>query len=200
MIEMAMRLKRFLADRRGVAATEFALIAPVLLCCYFLSMEVSQAVEVSKKVSRIGSMVADLITQQPEITSDEVKAIMQIGEALVQPYNRSKPEITVTAIRMSDASKPQATVAWSRRLVNGKMTSSPPFAPGSTVTVPDRLLVAKGFLIRVQGHLDYEPVLTWSAANTKPLGILDTAIPNVSMGETYHLRPRQSDAILCKDC
>ena len=50
-------------DRRGVAAIEFAFIVPVLLCMYFITMEASQGLVTDKKVSRIGSMVADLITQ-----------------------------------------------------------------------------------------------------------------------------------------
>ncbi len=32
--------KRFAADRRGVAALEFALIVPLLLMLYFVTMEV----------------------------------------------------------------------------------------------------------------------------------------------------------------
>ena len=51
-------------DRRGVAAVEFALIAPLLLSMYFVTMEVSQGIEANKKVGRVGSIVADLVTQQ----------------------------------------------------------------------------------------------------------------------------------------
>ena len=61
-------IARAAADRRGVAAIEFALVAPLLLCMYFVTMEVSQAIETNKKVSRIGSMVADLVTQQQQTT------------------------------------------------------------------------------------------------------------------------------------
>ena len=41
-----------LGDRRGVAALEFALIAPLLLSMYFVTMEVAQAIESNKKVGR----------------------------------------------------------------------------------------------------------------------------------------------------
>ena len=76
-------IARVAADRRGVAAIEFALVAPLLLCMYFVTMEVSQAIETNKKVSRIGSMVADLVTQQQTTTKSEVDAIMQIGQSLL---------------------------------------------------------------------------------------------------------------------
>ena len=93
-------LRRLIGDERGVAAIEFAFIAPVLLSLYFVTMEVSQAIEVNKKVGRVASMVADLVTQQTEIRPTELDAILKIGESILQPYNRSKPTITVTAIRM----------------------------------------------------------------------------------------------------
>ena len=58
------RIARLLGDRRGAAAIEFAFIAPLLLSMYLVTMEVSQAIEVNKKIARVGSMVADLVTQQ----------------------------------------------------------------------------------------------------------------------------------------
>ena len=79
-----------------MAAVEFALIAPLLLSMYFVTMEVAQGIEANKKVGRVGSMVADLVTQQSELTPDQLKAIMQIGESILQPYNRSSPKIVVT--------------------------------------------------------------------------------------------------------
>ena len=90
------------SDRRGVAAIEFALVAPLLLCMYFVTMEVSQAIETNKKVSRVGSMVADLVTQQSTTSMSELEAIMQIGQALLTPYYRSKPDDHVTAIEITD--------------------------------------------------------------------------------------------------
>ncbi|TIN81988.1 MAG: pilus assembly protein, partial [Mesorhizobium sp.] len=79
------KASRFWSDRRGIAAVEFALIMPILLIMYFLTMEASQAIETSKKVSRIGSMVADLVTQQTNVAKADVDAIMQIGSVTLQP-------------------------------------------------------------------------------------------------------------------
>ncbi len=124
------RAMRFCADRSGVAAIEFAFIVPVLLVMYFVTMEASQAIETSKKVSRIGSMVADLVTQQNTITKAELDAIMQIGTSTLQPYNRSTPKIIITAIEVTtDAAAESAgrVVAQARRW--HLQTSMPPRAP-----------------------------------------------------------------------
>ncbi|MFD2052758.1 TadE/TadG family type IV pilus assembly protein [Mesorhizobium calcicola] len=185
---------RFWSDRRGIAAVEFALIMPILLIMYFVTMEASQAIETSKKVSRIGSMVADLVTQQPTVVKADIDAIMQIGTITLQPYNRSAPSITVTAIQVTTDATPLVQVVWSRKLVNGVASAGP-----TTTTVPSTLKVAGTFLIRVDSNLGYKPVITWSAGSQQKLG-LTSAFNNISMGETYYLRPRRSVAIPCGDC
>ncbi|MFD1988235.1 TadE/TadG family type IV pilus assembly protein [Mesorhizobium newzealandense] len=185
---------RFWSDRRGIAAVEFALIMPLLLIMYFVTMEASQAIETSKKVSRIGSMVADLITQQPTIVKADIDAIMQIGTVTLQPYTRSAPSITVTAIQVTTDATPLVQVVWSRKLVNGVASAGP-----TTTTVPATLKVGGTFLIRVDSNLGYKPVITWSAGSQQKLG-LTSAFNNISMGETYYLRPRRSVTIPCSDC
>lgn len=191
-------LNRLRADRRGVAAVEFALLVPILLSLYFVTMEVSQAVETSKKVSRVASMTADLVTQQSTITQAEVKAVMDIGEALLQPYNRSAPAIMVTAIQMSTDATPKAVVVWSRKLKGG--AHSPGIAKGTELNdVPAKLKVAGTFLVRVESALEYRPVITWTASQKTTLG-LTAAFDKINMGDTYYLRPRMSDAVPCADC
>lgn len=184
-------------DRRGVAALEFALVVPLLLSMYFVTMEVAQAIETNKKVSRVGSMVADLITQQQAITKAEVEAIMAIGEATLQPYNRSKPSISVTAIQITDETTPKVKVVWSRKLVNG--TFSIDATKDSITTVPTALKIKGSFLIRVKSSLDYKPVITWAAEDKPALGLM-AAFANIAMAETYHLRPRMSQTVPCSDC
>lgn len=188
---------RLCKDRRGVAAIEFAFIAPLLLAMYFVTMEVSQGIETSKKVSRIGSMVADLVTQQPTVSPTILKSIMMIGEATIQPYNRSKPKIFITAIAISTDATPQATVEWSRRLIEG--VDSAGAAPKSITTVPDALRIPGTHLIRVESILDYQPVIAW-AADSKPALGLTSAFSNIGMNETYYLRPRMSTTVECKLC
>lgn len=189
--------RRLATDRRGVAAIEFAFIAPVLLSLYFVTMEVSQGIEVNKKVGRVGSMVADLITQQQTISQSELDAILQIGGSILQPYNRSQPTIVVTAIQITDEESPKVVVAWSRKLVNGAAAAGA--AKGSTTTVPDALKLRNTFLIRVESDLAYKPVITWTADQKQTLG-LAAAFDGIAMSEEYFLRPRISTTITCPDC
>ena len=190
-------LADFARNRRGVAALEFALIAPLLLSMYFVTLEVSQAIETDKKVSRVASMTADLVTQQQTITKADLDAIMAIGEGTLQPYYRSKPTIEITGITISDEAAPKVTVAWSRKLSNGVFSIGA--AKAATTTVPDALKIRNSFLIRVVSSLAYKPVITYAAANKPALG-LTAAFDGIAMKETYHLRPRMSQSVTCSDC
>ena len=184
-------------DRRGVAAIEFAFVAPVLLGVYFMTMEVSQALEANKKTGRIASMVGDLLTQQHKASKDDIDAIMRIGGSIVQPYNRTQPSIYVTAIEITNEDTPKVKVVWSRKLVGDAASSY--LAKDSITTVPPALKIPGTFLIRAESDLSYKPILTWDAEAKQTVG-LAAAFDSIAMKEQYYLRPRMSLAIPCTDC
>lgn len=193
------RIARFLRHRGGVAAVEFALVAPLLLSLYFVTMEVSQGIEANKKVGRVGSLIADLITQQQTITPTELDAIMDIGSSVLRPYNRSVPKVYITAVQMTNNEKnPKAVVSWSRKLVNGKPSKY--LEPNSIITtLPENLRTPGTFLVRVSSELDYSPVITWTAAKTPAWGVA-SVFDGIKMAEVYYLRPRMSNSIPCDLC
>ncbi len=189
----------FARNRRGVAAIEFAIIAPILFAMYFLTLEFGQAIDVNKKVSRAANMAGDLIAQQPSITAGEIDAIMKIGGAIMKPYNRSAPTLTLTAIQVTDERNPKVKVVWSRELKNG--TASAGLKEGSITTLPPELEIKGAFYIRATVSLGYKPILTWSKDGAKSAGLTAMAgLDNLQMSERFHLRPRMSSTIPCDDC
>jgi Flp pilus assembly protein TadG len=192
--------KRLACSRQGVAAVEFAFVAPVLLALYFVTLEVSHAIETNKKVGRAASMIADLITQQSCVTSTSLDAIMQIGEATLQPYDRSQLAVHVTGIRISDEDTPKVTVAWSRMMAaTGATGPDPDEKADDPTTVPSELKIRNTFLVRVQTTLDYRPIIAWSADAKQTLGLM-AAFDNINMAEQYYLRPRMSNSIDFDTC
>lgn len=188
------QIRSFVKDRRGVAAVEFAFIAPVLLALYFVTMEVAQGIENNKKVGRVASMVADLVTQQPEIKRSELEAIMKIGNAIMYPYNRSIPTIEVTGIWIPDEDSPEPEIRWSRKMVSNTFSEG-----DSPADVPEKLKIRGTFLVRVSAKLEYRPVITWAAEEKTSVGLAAT-FDKIPMKETYYLRPRMTAQIDCKDC
>jgi Flp pilus assembly protein TadG len=192
------RARLLVRDRSGVAALEFALIVPLLLALYLVTMEVAQAIETNKKVGRVGSLVADLVTQMQAIDIAELEGIMRIGEATLQPYNRSQPDIIITAIEVTDETTPKVQVVWSRKRINGAFSAGP--AKGTPVSdLPPALKIKGSFLVKAESSLEYEPVITWAASSKTTLG-LAAAFDGISMAETYYLRPRMSTTIPCSNC
>lgn len=188
----------FLRDRKGAAAVEFALIVPALLVLYFMTMEFAQAIDTSKKVSRIAGQVADLVTQQHgSVTPDELDSIVEVSAPILAPYRRSAPVVTVTAIRISDDSKPKAEVVWSRRYNGDRATRG--LSPGTIVTVPESLMVRGTFLVRAEAALEYWPVIAWSAQGLAAMGLAGALFP-IDMAERYYLRPRHNPIISCTAC
>lgn len=197
MVNLFRKLKRFAADGRGVAAIEFAFIAPLLLTMYFVTMEIAPAIDSNKKVGRAASMIADLVTQQQQITKAELQAIMRIGQSTLNPYSRTPLNITITAIQMSSDESPTATVAWSRKMVDGNFSAGE--TKGAATAVPPKLKVPDSYLIRVEAELEYQPIITWSASQKEATGLL-AAFDKIEMKESYYLRPRMSNTVPCTDC
>lgn len=189
--------KRLVGDRRGAAAIEFAFIAPLLLAMYFVTMEIAPAIDSNKKVGRAASMIADLITQQQDVTPSMVDDIIRIGEATLRPYSRSPLNVTVTAIKITDEQTPRVLVDWGRKLLNGSFSKGA--NKDTATTVPPKLKVPGSFLIRVEAELDYRPMITWTASQKEATGLL-AAFDNIAMRETYYLRPRMSNTIPCTGC
>lgn len=193
--KLQLRLLRLGKDRRGVAAIEFAFIAPVLLIMYLMTMEISQAIDVNKKVGRAASLTADLVTQEQDIIKSEIDAIMTLSNAVLRPYERTTPTIEIDAIAI-DASK-VARITWSRKYVNG--TASANLAKDTVVSnLPEKLKVASTFLIRAKAKLSYVPMISWIAYNGP--AEWSTSETAIGMGEIYYLRPRVSPTISCTDC
>src|SRR3954447_18120398 len=55
----------FLADTRALAATEFAVIVPLMLVMFFGTVEFSSTVAIDRKVTLIARTLSDLTSQTP---------------------------------------------------------------------------------------------------------------------------------------
>jgi Flp pilus assembly protein TadG len=200
--DMFRAFTRLLSDKDGVGAVEFALIAPIMFIMYFVTIEASQAITTNKKVGRIASMVADLVTQQDRITGSEADAIMEIGQSIIQPYTRSKPTITITAIEITAANPTsQVRVAWSRRRAGEDCPPPPEAAPeaGDPATIPAALNIPGTFLIKVESDMCYKPMIFWQKSQQEALGFA-AAFNNIPMNEIYYNRPRMSPTVPCTGC
>jgi Flp pilus assembly protein TadG len=184
--------RRFVNDKKGVAAVEFVFIAPLIITLWLGTMEISQGVDINKKVGRSASVIGDLVAQFDNVLVGDLDDMLKIGASVLQPYNRGAPTITVSEVYV-DASL-SAKIVWSRR-ATGNM-----FGPGesvnSAVALPANMKIADTYLVKVQTDLKYYPVTSWSIKKNTNAG--QTAV--VPMSEIYYLRPRLGNDVSCTGC
>jgi len=88
-------LKRMLANRDGIAAIEFALIAPIMIALYIGLAEISLLVTADRNVSHAASVTGDLATQIEVLDTDEIENILQATLAVMNTNLAKSADITV---------------------------------------------------------------------------------------------------------
>jgi len=126
-------LRRFLADKRGVSAVEFAMLLPLMVTLYLGGAEVSSAVAIDRKVTLIARTLGDLVAQATSVDNTGMTSILAATTAVMAPYPDTNLKITVSSVQIN--SQGVAKVSWSDTK-NGTLR-----AVGSTVTLPDALNV-----------------------------------------------------------
>jgi Flp pilus assembly protein TadG len=169
---LSSRGRGFRADKRGTASIEFAFIAPILIVIYFGVVELSLAIEASRKVTSTASAVGDLVAQADRITPAEVTAIFDAADAIMQPLDAAPIEIRITAARMENDG--DIKVIWSR----ARNTTA--HGCGATLTPPDAVLTPGQSVVISEVAYNYTP----------PIGDLLTDV--IRLEDTFYLRPRQS--------
>jgi len=149
------RRSDFAAACGGLAAIEFALIAPVMVFLFLAVVEGSDALSSSRRVSQSVNTLTDLVAQETEITQAQLDDLYVGVEDII-----SLQTITVTFAVISvayDAGADKIVVQWSR-----DSTGSQPYAPGTEYAgIADATLFDEtSSLIVGEVSYDYTPGLS----------------------------------------
>src|SRR5258707_11859440 len=90
-------------DRNGLAATEFAVIVPVMLVMFFGTVEFSSAVAVNRKISMVTQQLADLASRYTTVNDTDMTNFGIIGDAMLTPYPSTPLQATITEIYIDPA-------------------------------------------------------------------------------------------------
>ncbi|MFB6416506.1 MULTISPECIES: TadE/TadG family type IV pilus assembly protein [Bradyrhizobium] len=177
------RARHLLTDVRAVAATEFAIVTPFMLVLYLGGVELGTGLSMNVKVSATAHSVADMVTQNTQVSEAQMDGILAAASAIMAPYptkNGSTPLMTITVSEVSTDTSGNATVRWSKstnasgaRTPGAAMTLSAFTAAGGTKN-------AKISLILSEVSYDYKPNLGGAIAGT------------VKLSDSYYLFPRCS--------
>ena len=180
------RLLYFGRDREGVAAVEFALLVPIFIFLYLMSFQMTVGFSTARKVSRAASTIADLMTQQEEIDTDDLTDMDALAKAIMAPYSTAGLTVKVTGITLDSAA--DATVSWS-----WKSDGTQPYATGLAVDVPTDLQATDSFLVHAEvqttyNYLFFVPYMTSYTASS------------VNIYKEFYFRQRVGDGVTCTDC
>ena len=91
-------------DERGIAAMEFAILAPFIIAVYLGLAELSYALGSKQHVEASASVAGDLITQDQDVTEDEMADIVAATLAVAQARNPGLYTMRATSYERRDGS------------------------------------------------------------------------------------------------
>jgi Flp pilus assembly protein TadG len=185
----ARRKARDLArDRKAIAATEFALIVPIMLVLFFGTVEFSSGVAVDRKVTLIARTLSDLTSQALASVNDTyLQNVFTASIAIMAPYPPVPTRAQISEIYVDSSSN--AKVTWSKAATITTGATQATLAtssrnPGDTITIPSTLLVKQTYLILSEVSYLYTPTIGYVMAKA-----------GVTLTDSAYTRPRQSTCI-----
>ena len=191
MSRMLFRVRRcardMLADCRGIAATEFAVIVPIMLVMFFGTVEFSSGVAVDRKVTLMARTLSDLTSQSISVADTDVSNFVAASCAIMTPYSAAPTNGTITELYV-DPSTLQARIQWSRSATvdsSCNVTLATGRTVSSVVTIPSQLAVAGTYLLFSEISYIYVPTIGYVMAKT-----------GVNLKDVAYTRPRQSSCVI----
>ena len=175
---MLRRIRQFRGSQSGLAAVEFALIAPVLVTLLLGTVELCNALDCHQKVTMLASTSADLVSQATSVSATDMSNIFGAVDAIIYPFAAANAKIVVSSI-VSDGNG-GGTVAWSQEQNTTALTV------GSSVTLPD------GLMPKDECALDACSVILAQVTYEYTSQFGKFFLGTVPMTDTFYSRPRRS--------
>ncbi len=144
----------FLKCRSGFAATEFALILPLLAVIFFGMLETSDILTINRRVALAVNTMVDLAAQSEELTYDDVDDLIDGVVSILEPNDVTDVNVNILSVVKVGSS---AVVLWSR-----DESGSAPYTTGSFYNKFDDATIIRqnGSLLIVEMTYDYSPQFT----------------------------------------
>ncbi len=110
-MKLTRRLSRFASARKGSAALEFAIIAPMMVMLLFGSVDLLDVLNANKRVQNVASSLADVVARDTEVSDAEIAGLWSAVDVLMFPSNGDNVNIRISSIMIESAST--ARVVWS---------------------------------------------------------------------------------------
>lgn len=181
---MIRRTTRFLRDRRGVAAVEFALIAPFMIALYFGLAELTMGLMAEQRANHLASMTADLVTQDAQTDKANLDQVLSTGPSIMEPFPATSSDLKIRLTSVVADDKGNITVVWSRA-----SSGYSPRVKGSPLEDPPEDLLQEGEgLVLAEVEYTHTPVVGYVISQ------------KMTFKDRWFARPRQAFQVVCTDC
>jgi len=152
-MNLTQRLLKFSRAKSGLAALEFAIIAPLLMVPLLLgSVDLIDVMGANKRAQNAAASLADVVARDTEVSDAEIAGLWRGLEVLMYPNDPGAMEIRLTSVSIINAST--ARVIWSE--AHGGMS---PRQVGSTVSLDSRMMQVGTSVIMAESVYKYDAPL-----------------------------------------
>lgn len=178
-------VSRFVRDRRGVGAVEFAIVFPILLALYLTSFELTIGYNTYKRASSAAATINDLISKTGSVDKTYLTGMQDVAAAVFAPYSTKGLKLKISGIKIDTQKQAKITWSWDEKNLR-------PYAVGSVVTVPTRLLVENSFLIHVELSVPHELLMFMP-------DVTSSGTKSITIGRDYFFKQRDAETA-CTNC
>lgn len=106
--------RRLFSETKGVAAVEFAYIAPILLVMVMATFELSRAVSIDRRLNSVSAMASELVAREEQLDEEDLKSIYASLDHVMKPYDDSSLVVRLLQVRTDNNGATK--VEWSSEL------------------------------------------------------------------------------------
>jgi|SRR5882757_3291750 Flp pilus assembly protein TadG len=183
LIRLRRATARLVRDKRGIAAVEFAMVAPLMLVMFFGTVEFTSGVAVKRKVSILTQSLADLVSRYESVNDTDIANFNKIADAIMTPYSATPLNATISELYI-DPSTGAARVQWSK--------GDAARGTGTSVSIPAVLIArdasnnikADQYLIFTESSYLYVPAVGYVMAKA-----------GITLSDKIYMKPRLSNCV-----
>jgi len=168
---------RFMRDQEGIAAIEFAFIAPIMLFMYFGMAEVATAISVDRKISHSANVAGDLSTQSEKVSAAEMTEILTATMMVMGIPSHKQDGVTIEIASYARAAD-NSIIQKGKAILKG--SNGIDFPAFDAAGLDTRILSSSSGVVIARVNYKYEPLK------------LRYMPSDFNLTETFMLKPRKS--------
>lgn len=118
MLKLFMRpIEMWIRDVRGLAATEFAMVFPIMILLLLGIIELGNGIQANQKVIASSQIVADLLTRVEIVTDEQLADAKQAGRLAMTPFDQDLVGFDIISVRYDndgadEDTEPDPVIVW----------------------------------------------------------------------------------------